>query len=81
MERPAMSITSEFYLTRAAECARDASAATLDNVKERYQRSEAAWMAMADRLTRGEAMRETQLAEKAARDLPDIYVPDADEEE
>lgn len=63
-----MSITSDFYLTRAAECARDAEATTLDNVKERCRRSEAAWRAMADRLLRGEQMRETLDAAKLARD-------------
>lgn len=61
-----MSATHEFYLARAAESARDASNATLDNVRERCLRAEAAWMAMADRIARGEAMRDTLAAEKAA---------------
>lgn len=39
----------EFYVTRADECAAEASAATLDNVRERALRSEAAWRAMAAR--------------------------------
>lgn len=67
-----MSATSEFYLTRAAESARDAENATLANVRDRCRRSEAAWLSMADRIARGEAMRETLAAEKSAR---------ADEEE
>lgn len=62
-----MSATSEFYLARAAESARDAQNATLDNVRERCRRSEAAWLTMADRIARGEAMRETLAAEKSAR--------------
>ncbi len=63
-----MSTTSEFYLARAAECARDAAATTLDNVKDRFLRSEHAWRTMADRVHRGEEMRDTAAAEKAARD-------------
>jgi hypothetical protein len=63
-----MSITSEFYMARAEECAREAENATLANVRERCQRSEAAWRSMADRLIRGEAMRVTLAAEKARRD-------------
>lgn len=62
-----MSTTSEFYAARADECAREAAAATLANVRERCQRSEAAWRSMADRLERGEAMRETLAADKAKR--------------
>jgi len=62
-----MSVNSEYYLARAAECARDAEIATLDNVRERARRSEAAWLSMAHRMERGEVMRETLAAEKAAR--------------
>lgn len=53
-----MSVTSEFYLARAADSAREAEAATLDNVRERALRAQTAWLAMADRLVRGEAMRD-----------------------
>ena len=62
-----MSATSEFYLARAADSAREAEAATLDNVRERALRSQTAWLAMANRLVRGEAMRDTLAAEKASR--------------
>jgi hypothetical protein len=62
-----MSATSQFYLTRAAECARDAEKATLENVRERCRRAEAAWLTMADRIARGEAMRDRLAAEKAAQ--------------
>ena len=62
-----MSTTSEFYTARADESARDAANATLDNVRERCLRSEAAWRTMAERLERGEAMRDTLAAEKAGR--------------
>lgn len=62
-----MSLTSEFYLARAADSAREAENATLDNVRDRCRRAEAAWRTMADRLIRSDAMRDTLAAEKAAR--------------
>lgn len=62
-----MSITRDFYIARAEESARDAAATTLANVRERCLRSEAAWRQMAERLERGEVMRDTLAAEKAAR--------------
>jgi hypothetical protein len=61
-----MSATSDFYLARAAECARDAAAATLTNVRERSLRAEAAWLSMAHRLQHGEQMRADREAEKEA---------------
>jgi hypothetical protein len=61
-----MSATSDFYRARAAECARDAAATLLENVRERSLRSEAAWLAMADRLTRAETMRTRTADEKAS---------------
>jgi hypothetical protein len=62
-----MSLTSEFYLARAEDSAREAANATLDNVRDRCRRSEAAWRQMADRLIRSDVMRDTLAAEKAAR--------------
>jgi hypothetical protein len=62
-----LSTTSEYYLSRADENKRDAESATLDNVRDRCRRSEAAWRIMADRVVRGEAMRDTLAAEKAFR--------------
>ena len=60
----------ETFAARAAEARADAEAATLDNVRERCLRAEAAWIAMADRAARNEAMRATLLAKKAS-DLAD----------
>ena len=60
-----MSATSEFYLSRAEESARDAANTTLDNVRDRCLRSEAAWRQMAERLIRGEEMRDASVAAKA----------------
>ena len=47
----------DFYLVRAAEARADADSATLDNVRDRCLRAEAAWTAMADRAERTEKMR------------------------
>ena len=56
----------EVYLLRAEEARTEAEEATLDNVRDRCLRSEAAWMEMAARAERTERMRANQLAEKAA---------------
>ena len=66
-----MSVTSDFYLARADECARDAANSQLVNVRERALRSEAAWRSMADRLLRGEVMRDSLAVAKAAREAGD----------
>ncbi|MBO9602639.1 MAG: hypothetical protein J7496_09060 [Novosphingobium sp.] len=44
-----MSFTYEFCVTRAREEAAAAERATLDNVRDRALRSEAAWLQMAQR--------------------------------
>jgi len=59
-----MSAQREFYLERAAEARAGAGAATLDNVRDRWLRSEAKWTEMAARSERGEKMRLTLIAEK-----------------
>lgn len=61
-----MSAASDFYLARADQDARDALACGLDNVRERYLRSEAAWRAMAARVIHSETMRDQAAAEKSA---------------
>jgi hypothetical protein len=58
--------TRDFYEARAAECARDAAATTLDNVRERSLRAQKAWLDMAQRIARSDALRATAAAEKAA---------------
>jgi hypothetical protein len=55
-----------FYRSRAAQCRAEADAATLDNVRERCLRAEAAWVAMAERGERTDAMRAERDAAKAA---------------
>jgi len=60
-----MSVNSDFYLARAADCAREALETQLANVRERCLRSEAAWRTMAERVLRAEAVKSRQEAEKA----------------
>jgi hypothetical protein len=65
----------EFFVQRADEAAKEAAAASLDNVRERALRSEAAWRGMADRALQIERDREVArqhreeriAAEEAAR--------------
>lgn len=61
-----MAATLAFYLERAAEAGRAAEAATLDNVRDRARRAEAAWLAMANRVERTQTGREAVEAEKMA---------------
>jgi hypothetical protein len=61
-----MAAQHEFYLERAAEARATADAATLDNVRDRWLRSEASWTEMAARSERSEQMRAKLIAEKAA---------------
>lgn len=63
-----MSISYEFATERAAEAARDAEVAELDNVRDRALRSEAAWRDMADRARKTEESRaKREAAADAAR--------------
>lgn len=61
-----MSGQHEFYLERVAEARAGAGAATLDNVRERWLRSEATWAEMAARSVRGDTMRAKLIADKAS---------------
>jgi excinuclease UvrABC helicase subunit UvrB len=54
-----------FCLERAAEARAVASTATLDNVRDRWLRSEKSWTEMAARSERNEKMRAKLIAEKA----------------
>lgn len=60
----------EFYAARAAEARNEAEAATLDNVRNRCLRSEAAWNDMAQRAGRAEKFRARLEAEKAGLAVP-----------
>ena len=61
-----MSAQLEFYLERAAEARATARLATLDNVRDRWLRSEASWTEMAVRKEHADTMRTKLIAEKAA---------------
>lgn len=56
----------DVYLLRAEQARTEADEATLDNVRDRCLRAEAAWMEMANRAERTEKMRVDQLAAKEA---------------
>jgi hypothetical protein len=55
----------EFFRARAAQACADAEAATLNHVRERCRRSEAAWTALADRAEHSERMRHAEARRKA----------------
>lgn len=55
----------EFFRARAAQARADAEAATLEHVRERCRRSEAAWQELADRAERSERMRIEEAQRKA----------------
>jgi hypothetical protein len=59
----------EFFLARAAQARAEGDEATLEHVRERCQRSEAAWQALADRAKRGERLREAEAERKAEAGL------------
>ena len=66
MSTPVRQKDPELFLARAEEARAQADAATLDNVRERCLRSEAAWRDMAERAAKTEKMRSDQEAAKAA---------------
>jgi len=56
----------KFFLARADQARVEAEAATLNHVRERCRRSEAAWSALADTAQRGERLRLEDQKRKAA---------------
>jgi hypothetical protein len=56
----------QFFLARAEQARAEAEAATLDLVRERCRRSEAAWSALAEKAQRGERLRIEDQKRKAA---------------
>jgi hypothetical protein len=59
----------QFFLDRAEQARAEGDAATLDCVRERCRRSEAAWQALADKAKRSERMREAEAKRKAEAGL------------
>ncbi|MCL6728999.1 hypothetical protein [Sphingomonas hankyongi] len=58
-----------FFLARAEQARAEADAATLDHVRERSLRSEAAWNALAAKAERSEKFREQEAIRKAEAGL------------
>ena len=67
MADPVRTTDIDLYLVRADAAHAEAEAATLENVRERCLRAEAAWRDMAARAERTERMRTTLLAAKEAQ--------------
>jgi hypothetical protein len=61
------------YRELAAKAHADADAATLDNVRDRCLRAEAAWLAMADRQDRTEDARAAREAKTIEAASPGIF--------
>lgn len=61
-----VSTMQQFYATRAAEAKRDAGAATLPNVRDRFLAAAATWTGLAARAKRVDRMHAGLIAEKAA---------------
>lgn len=59
----------DFFLARAEQARAEGEAATLTHVRERCQRSEAAWVALADKAKRSERLREEEARRKAEAGL------------
>ena len=59
----------DFYLARAEQARVEGEAATLAHVRERCQRSNAAWQALADRAIRSEQLREQEALRKSEAGL------------
>lgn len=71
MSGPVIRGTSlQFFLARAEQARAEGEGATLEHVRERCQRSEAAWMALADKARRSERLREEEAERKAAQVVP-----------
>jgi len=59
----------DFFLARAEQARAEGEAATLDHVRERCQRSEAAWQSLANKAQRSERLREEEARRKAEAGL------------
>ena len=59
----------DFFLARAEQARVEGEAATLDHVRERCARSEAAWAALAHKAERSERLREQEAKRKAEAGL------------
>jgi hypothetical protein len=69
----------EFFLARAEQARIEREEATLDHVRERCLRSEAAWTALADKARRSERLRIEDQERKAA--LAALNISESESEE
>jgi hypothetical protein len=75
MADPIRHSAADMFLKRAPQAAADADAATLENVRRRFRRAEAAWRALAECTEQSERMPADEVARvgaalKPARQLP-----------
>ena len=61
----------DFFRARVAQAQAEAEQATLEHVRERCRRSEAAWAALAAKAERSERLREAEALRKAEQ--PPLY--------
>lgn len=66
---------SDTFTAHAARCHQEAADATLDNVRDRALRAEAAWTAMADRSRKTEASRDAREARTLEDAAPGVFIP------
>jgi hypothetical protein len=59
----------QFFLARAEQARAEGEEATLDHVRERCRRSEAAWHALAQKAERSETFKAEEAERKAAAEL------------
>ncbi len=59
----------QFFLARADQARAEGDQATLDNVRERSRRPEAAWTALAEKAERSERLRHEEALRKAEAGL------------
>lgn len=71
----------QFFVARAEQAREEAEAATLDHVRERCRRSEAAWNVLADKARRSELLRIEEAKRKAATAAPMSNEDDIETEE
>ena len=64
-----MNSNLESFLARVEQARAEGEAATLSHVRERCQRSEAAWQSLADKAKRSERLREAEAQRKAEAGL------------
>ena len=70
MSGPALKSSNlQFFLARADQARVEGEAATLEHVRERCRRSEAAWAALAHKAERSERLREEEAKRKAEAGL------------